>query len=157
MYDLKWFQWKNVQSDREEKKMLWLVRLNGWISVFENMLWYSLYFFFLLFLPPPFLHRCVFMRLTSIGVLLFSLWSQITKCKEETCICGYNHLLYSVSHFSCNPELYTIYFLWWRTGANINPTFSCVSICVPVAQSWSREESQKYFPPVLWWYIARVF
>lgn len=38
------------------------------------------------------------MRLTSIGVLLFSLWSQITKCKEEPCVCGYNHLLYSVSH-----------------------------------------------------------
>lgn len=44
-------------------------------------------------------HRCVFMRLTSIGVLLFSLWSQITTCKQEPCICGYNHLLYSVRPF----------------------------------------------------------
>lgn len=47
----------------------------------------------------PFLCRCVFMRLTSIGVLLFSLWSQITKCDKEHCMCGYNHKLYSVSHF----------------------------------------------------------
>lgn len=46
--------------------------------------------------PPP---RCVFMRLTSISVLLFSLWSQITTCRDGPCVCGYNHRLYSVSHF----------------------------------------------------------
>lgn len=49
-------------------------------------------------LLPSFCHgRCVFMRLTSIGVLLFSLWSQITTCNDGTCICGYNHQSYSVS------------------------------------------------------------
>lgn len=53
-----------------------------------------LFSFCSLFLP----FRCVFMRLTSIGVLLFSLWSQITDCEEEPCKCGYNHVLYSVSH-----------------------------------------------------------
>lgn len=37
------------------------------------------------------------MRLTSIGVLLFSLWSQITNCGDEPCLCGYNTALYSVS------------------------------------------------------------
>lgn len=38
------------------------------------------------------------MRLTSIGVLLFSLWSQITTCRDGPCQCGYNHKLYSVSY-----------------------------------------------------------
>ncbi|XP_040003250.1 transmembrane channel-like protein 7 [Xiphias gladius] len=52
--------------------------------------------------------RCVFMRLTSIGVLLFSLWSQITKCKEEPCICGYNHLLYSCWETRVGQEMYKL-------------------------------------------------
>lgn len=49
--------------------------------------------------PPPLPRRCVFMRLTSVGVLLFSLWFQITTCKDKPCDCGYNHDLYSVSLF----------------------------------------------------------
>ncbi|XP_077461038.1 transmembrane channel-like protein 7 isoform X1 [Stigmatopora argus] len=54
------------------------------------------------------LMRCVFMRLTSIGVLLFSLWSQITKCDEEPCICGYNHLLYSCWETRVGQEMYKL-------------------------------------------------
>ncbi|XP_016890873.1 transmembrane channel-like protein 7 [Cynoglossus semilaevis] len=54
------------------------------------------------------LMRCVFMRLTSIGVLLFSLWSQITKCKEEPCVCGYNHLLYSCWETRVGQEMYKL-------------------------------------------------
>ncbi|KAG7485675.1 nodal modulator 1-like [Solea senegalensis] len=54
------------------------------------------------------LMRCVFMRLTSIGVLLFSLWSQITKCKDEPCICGYNHLLYSCWETRVGQEMYKL-------------------------------------------------
>nr|XP_046260868.1 transmembrane channel-like protein 7 isoform X1 [Scatophagus argus] len=54
------------------------------------------------------LMRCVFMRLTSIGVLLFSLWSQITKCKEEPCICGYNHVLYSCWETRVGQEMYKL-------------------------------------------------
>nr|XP_057919983.1 transmembrane channel-like protein 7 [Doryrhamphus excisus] len=52
--------------------------------------------------------RCVFMRLTSIGVLLFSLWSQITTCKEEPCVCGYNHLLYSCWETRVGQEMYKL-------------------------------------------------
>ncbi|XP_061736974.1 transmembrane channel-like protein 7 [Nerophis ophidion] len=52
--------------------------------------------------------RCVFMRLTSIGVLLFSLWSQITKCQEEPCICGYNHYLYSCWETRVGQEMYKL-------------------------------------------------
>uniref|UniRef100_A0A8C5HF98 Transmembrane channel-like protein n=1 Tax=Gouania willdenowi TaxID=441366 RepID=A0A8C5HF98_GOUWI len=54
------------------------------------------------------LMRCVFMRLTSIGVLLFSLWSQITHCKDETCICGYNHELYSCWETRVGQEMYKL-------------------------------------------------
>uniref|UniRef100_A0A7N8X7R5 Transmembrane channel-like protein n=1 Tax=Mastacembelus armatus TaxID=205130 RepID=A0A7N8X7R5_9TELE len=54
------------------------------------------------------LMRCVFMRLTSIGVLLFSLWSQITKCKEDPCICGYNHVLYSCWETRVGQEMYKL-------------------------------------------------
>lgn len=54
------------------------------------------------------LMRCVFMRLTSIGVLLFSLWSQITKCEKEPCICGYNHLLYSCWETRVGQEMYKL-------------------------------------------------
>ncbi|XP_034542714.1 LOW QUALITY PROTEIN: nodal modulator 1 [Notolabrus celidotus] len=52
--------------------------------------------------------RCVFMRLTSIGVLLFSLWSQITKCDKEPCICGYNHKLYSCWETRVGQEMYKL-------------------------------------------------
>lgn len=52
--------------------------------------------------------RCVFMRLTSIGVLLFSLWSQITKCNPEPCVCGYNHLLYSCWETRVGQEMYKL-------------------------------------------------
>ncbi|KAM3624208.1 uncharacterized protein V6R79_020676 [Siganus canaliculatus] len=54
------------------------------------------------------LMRCVFMRLTSIGVLLFSLWSQITTCKDEPCICGYNHVLYSCWETRVGQEMYKL-------------------------------------------------
>uniref|UniRef100_A0A3B4X3V9 Transmembrane channel-like protein n=1 Tax=Seriola lalandi dorsalis TaxID=1841481 RepID=A0A3B4X3V9_SERLL len=54
------------------------------------------------------LMRCVFMRLTSIGVLLFSLWSQITKCKEDPCVCGYNHVLYSCWETRVGQEMYKL-------------------------------------------------
>ncbi|XP_019744927.1 transmembrane channel-like protein 7 [Hippocampus comes] len=54
------------------------------------------------------LMRCVFMRLTSIGVLLFSLWSHITKCKEEPCVCGYNHVLYSCWETRIGQEMYKL-------------------------------------------------
>lgn len=54
------------------------------------------------------LMRCVFMRLTSIGVLLFSLWSQITKCNNDPCICGYNHILYSCWETRVGQEMYKL-------------------------------------------------
>lgn len=54
------------------------------------------------------LMRCVFMRLTSIGVLLFSLWSQITKCNEDPCICGYNHVRYSCWETRVGQEMYKL-------------------------------------------------
>ncbi|CAB1453576.1 unnamed protein product [Pleuronectes platessa] len=54
------------------------------------------------------LMRCVFMRLTSIGVLLFSLWSQITKCGDDPCICGYNHVLYSCWETRVGQEMYKL-------------------------------------------------
>ncbi|XP_037326822.1 transmembrane channel-like protein 7 isoform X1 [Pungitius pungitius] len=54
------------------------------------------------------LMRCVFMRLTSIGVLLFSLWSQVTKCDNGDCICGYNHKLYSCWETRVGQEMYKL-------------------------------------------------
>ncbi|XP_061578826.1 BOS complex subunit NOMO1 [Cololabis saira] len=54
------------------------------------------------------LMRCVFMRLTSIGVLLFSLWSQITKCEDKVCSCGYNHILYSCWETRVGQEMYKL-------------------------------------------------
>lgn len=54
------------------------------------------------------LMRCVFMRLTSIGVLLFSLWSQITTCNEDPCICGYNHVLYTCWETRVGQEMYKL-------------------------------------------------
>nr|XP_020451775.1 transmembrane channel-like protein 7 [Monopterus albus] len=54
------------------------------------------------------LMRCVFMRLTSIVILLFSLWSQITKCEVDPCVCGYNHLLYSCWETRIGQEMYKL-------------------------------------------------
>lgn len=54
------------------------------------------------------LMRCVFMRLTSIAVLLFSLWSQITDCENEPCVCGYNHELYSCWETRVGQEMYKL-------------------------------------------------
>ncbi|KAM9314697.1 transmembrane channel-like protein 7 [Pholidichthys leucotaenia] len=52
--------------------------------------------------------RCIFMRLTSIGVLLFSLWSQITNCDPKPCVCGYNHQLYSCWETRVGQEMYKL-------------------------------------------------
>ncbi|KAK2097619.1 Transmembrane channel-like protein 7 [Saguinus oedipus] len=42
--------------------------------------------------------RCVFMRLATICVLVFTLGSKITSCDDDTCdLCGYNQKLYPVS------------------------------------------------------------
>ncbi|XP_026025837.1 transmembrane channel-like protein 7 isoform X2 [Astatotilapia calliptera] len=54
------------------------------------------------------LMRCVFMRLTSIVVLLFSVWSRITKCKDDPCICGYNHDLYPCWETHVGQEMYKL-------------------------------------------------
>ncbi|KAM4751320.1 transmembrane channel-like protein 7 [Anableps anableps] len=54
------------------------------------------------------LMRCVFMRLTSIAVLLFSLWSQITKCEEDSCVCGYNHKRYLCWETRVGQEMYKL-------------------------------------------------
>ncbi|XP_041134504.1 transmembrane channel-like protein 7 isoform X2 [Polyodon spathula] len=53
------------------------------------------------------LMRCVFVRLASIGVLLFSLWSQITDCVEP-CPCGYNHKLYPCWESRVGQEMYKL-------------------------------------------------
>ncbi|XP_076839055.1 transmembrane channel-like protein 7 [Brachyhypopomus gauderio] len=53
--------------------------------------------------------RCVFMRLASIGVLLFSLWSQITSCPgKENCPCGYNNKLYPCWETHVGQEMYKL-------------------------------------------------
>ncbi|KAG7491884.1 hypothetical protein MATL_G00008720 [Megalops atlanticus] len=52
--------------------------------------------------------RCVFMRLASIGVLLFSLWSQITSCEGSKCQCGYNHTLYPCWETHVGQEMYKL-------------------------------------------------
>ncbi|XP_035390937.1 transmembrane channel-like protein 7 isoform X1 [Electrophorus electricus] len=51
--------------------------------------------------------RCVFMRLASIGVLLFSLWSQI-RCPETDCPCGYNKKLYPCWETHVGQEMYKL-------------------------------------------------
>lgn len=49
--------------------------------------------------PSPLPCRCVFMRLATICVLVFTLGSKITSCGDSTCeLCGYNQKLYPVSH-----------------------------------------------------------
>ncbi|XP_055059951.1 transmembrane channel-like protein 7 isoform X2 [Misgurnus anguillicaudatus] len=53
------------------------------------------------------LMRCVFMRLASIGVLLFSLWTQITSnCPD--CPCGYNHNSYPCWETHVGQEMYKL-------------------------------------------------
>uniref|UniRef100_A0A8C1LAP9 Transmembrane channel-like protein n=1 Tax=Cyprinus carpio TaxID=7962 RepID=A0A8C1LAP9_CYPCA len=54
------------------------------------------------------LMRCVFMRLASIGVLLFSLWDQITSCRNSGCPCGYNHQLYPCWETHIGQEMYKL-------------------------------------------------
>ncbi|XP_067258768.1 transmembrane channel-like protein 7 isoform X2 [Chanodichthys erythropterus] len=54
------------------------------------------------------LMRCVFMRLASIGVLLFSLWVQITSCRSSDCPCGYNHESYPCWETHVGQEMYKL-------------------------------------------------
>ncbi|KAJ8001818.1 hypothetical protein DPEC_G00173370 [Dallia pectoralis] len=53
------------------------------------------------------LMRCVFMRLTSICVLLVSLWGQITSCNDG-CVCGYDHVLYPCWESRVGQEMYKL-------------------------------------------------
>ncbi|XP_013373463.1 PREDICTED: transmembrane channel-like protein 7 isoform X3 [Chinchilla lanigera] len=50
--------------------------------------------------------RCVFMRLATICVLVFTLGSKITSCGDTTCeLCGYNQKLYPLSLlYTCRPS-----------------------------------------------------
>ncbi|NXI22482.1 TMC7 protein, partial [Sterrhoptilus dennistouni] len=53
--------------------------------------------------------RCVFLRLASIGVLLFSLWSQISDCGNDKCEpCGYNYELYPCWESDVGREMYKL-------------------------------------------------
>ncbi|PKU38604.1 transmembrane channelhypothetical protein [Limosa lapponica baueri] len=53
--------------------------------------------------------RCVFVRLASIGVLLFSLWSQISSCDTDKCkACGYNYELYPCWESEVGQEMYKL-------------------------------------------------
>ncbi|XP_014792189.1 PREDICTED: transmembrane channel-like protein 7 [Calidris pugnax] len=53
--------------------------------------------------------RCVFVRLASIGVLLFSLWSQISSCDTDKCkACGYNYELYPCWESQVGQEMYKL-------------------------------------------------
>ncbi|NXI77378.1 TMC7 protein, partial [Rhipidura dahli] len=55
------------------------------------------------------LMRCVFLRLASIGVLLFSLWSQISDCGADKCKpCGYNYQLYPCWESDVGREMYKL-------------------------------------------------
>ncbi|NXL50855.1 TMC7 protein, partial [Podilymbus podiceps] len=55
------------------------------------------------------LMRCVFVRLANIGVLLFSLWSQISYCATEECkACGYNYELYPCWESEVGQEMYKL-------------------------------------------------
>ncbi|XP_047916391.1 transmembrane channel-like protein 7 [Anser cygnoides] len=52
--------------------------------------------------------RCVFVRLANIGVLLFSLWSQI-HCANDSCkACGYNYELYPCWESAVGQEMYKL-------------------------------------------------
>ncbi|NWW44575.1 TMC7 protein, partial [Pedionomus torquatus] len=53
--------------------------------------------------------RCVFVRLASIGVLLVSLWSQISYCDNDECkACGYNYKLYPCWESEVGQEMYKL-------------------------------------------------
>ncbi|XP_074014598.1 transmembrane channel-like protein 7 [Numenius arquata] len=53
--------------------------------------------------------RCVFVRLANIGVLLFSLWSQISNCDTDKCkACGYNYELYPCWESEVGQEMYKL-------------------------------------------------
>ncbi|NXI57152.1 TMC7 protein, partial [Chloroceryle aenea] len=55
------------------------------------------------------LMRCVFVRLANIGVLLFSLWSQISSCDTDKCkACGYNYKLYPCWETQVGQEMYKL-------------------------------------------------
>ncbi|NXT46014.1 TMC7 protein, partial [Pluvianellus socialis] len=55
------------------------------------------------------LMRCVFVRLANIGVLLFSLWSQISYCDTDKCkACGYNYELYPCWESEVGQEMYKL-------------------------------------------------
>ncbi|KAM9556842.1 transmembrane channel-like protein 7 [Guaruba guarouba] len=55
------------------------------------------------------LMRCVFVRLANIGVLLFSLWSQISYCDTDECkACGYNYKLYPCWETEVGQEMYKL-------------------------------------------------
>ncbi|KFV47774.1 Transmembrane channel-like 7, partial [Gavia stellata] len=55
------------------------------------------------------LMRCVFVRLANIGVLLFSLWSQISHCATDKCkACGYNYELYPCWESEVGQEMYKL-------------------------------------------------
>ncbi|KFQ44791.1 Transmembrane channel-like 7, partial [Nestor notabilis] len=55
------------------------------------------------------LMRCVFVRLANIGVLLFSLWSQISYCATDECTaCGYNYELYPCWETEVGQEMYKL-------------------------------------------------
>ncbi|KFO87818.1 Transmembrane channel-like 7, partial [Buceros rhinoceros silvestris] len=53
--------------------------------------------------------RCVFVRLANIGVLLFSLWNQISYCDTDKCkACGYNYELYPCWETEVGQEMYKL-------------------------------------------------
>ncbi|XP_075422171.1 transmembrane channel-like protein 7 [Ascaphus truei] len=53
--------------------------------------------------------RCVFVRLTSIAILLISLWTQITSCQNQNCSsCGYNYKLYPCWESRVGQEMYKL-------------------------------------------------
>ncbi|NXA58826.1 TMC7 protein, partial [Mohoua ochrocephala] len=55
------------------------------------------------------LMRCVFIRLANIGVLMFSLWSQISDCGADKCKpCGYNYKLYPCWESDVGQEMYKL-------------------------------------------------
>ncbi|NXN56147.1 TMC7 protein, partial [Rynchops niger] len=54
------------------------------------------------------LMRCVFVRLANIGVLLFSLWSQIYCATDKCNACGYNYELYPCWESEVGQEMYKL-------------------------------------------------
>ncbi|XP_013373462.1 PREDICTED: transmembrane channel-like protein 7 isoform X2 [Chinchilla lanigera] len=53
--------------------------------------------------------RCVFMRLATICVLVFTLGSKITSCGDTTCeLCGYNQKLYPCWETQVGQEMYKL-------------------------------------------------